>query len=63
MPSNLPRFTLRTSQEYIDKIAYIAEKECRTTTKEIEYLIIREIQEYEAKYGEIRLQGNDLNTK
>lgn len=63
MPSNLPRFTLRTSQENIDKIAYIAEKERRTTTKEIEYLIIREIQEYEAKHGKIKAHRKDSKTK
>lgn len=63
MPSNLPRFTLRTSQENIDKIAYIAEKERRTTTKEIEYLIIQEIQEYETKHGKIKIHRRDLKTK
>lgn len=55
MPSKLPRFTVRTNQEYIDKIAYIAEKECRTTTKEIEYLMIQKIEEYELENGEIIL--------
>lgn len=59
MPSNLPRFTLRTSQENIDKIAYIAEKERRTTTKEIEYLIIREIEKYETEHGKIKLHRKD----
>lgn len=53
MPSNLPRFTVRTSQENIDKIAYIAKKESRTTTKEIEYLIVEKIQQYEQEHGTI----------
>lgn len=55
MPSDLPRFTIRTKQENIDKIAYIAEKECRTTTKEIEYLIVNKILEYEKEHGEIKI--------
>ena len=47
------KFTFRTKKDTIDKIIYIAEKECRTTSKEIEYIILKKIEEYEAEYGEI----------
>ncbi len=56
MPSNLPRFTIRTEQINIDKISFIAEKESRTTTKQIEYLIKRYIDEYEDKHGELIIE-------
>ena len=55
MPSKLPQFSIRTEQEIIDKIAYIAEKNERSTNKEITYLLKNRIQTYEAENGEIRL--------
>lgn len=59
MPSDLPRFTIRTKQENIDKMKYIAEIECRSTSKEIEYLMLKRIREYEKKFGEITLSQKD----
>ena len=53
MPSDLPRFTIRTEQSNIDKIAYIASYESRTTTKQIEHLIKQCISEFEATNGEL----------
>lgn len=55
MPSKLPQFSIRTEQEIIDKIAYIAAENERSTNKEITYLLKNRIQEYEAENGEIRL--------
>ena len=38
MPSNLPRYNLRTDKELLRKLNYIAEYNGRTANKEIEYL-------------------------
>ncbi len=55
MPSKLPQFSIRAEQEIIDKIAYIAAKNERSTNKEITYLLKNRIQTYEQENGEIRL--------
>lgn len=53
MKDNLPRYTLRVSQELLDKLAYVAEYEGRTKNKEIEQLIKKRIAEFEAEHGPI----------
>ena len=53
MPSNKPQFVIRTEQEVLDKIAYIASENERSSTQEIIYLIKQKIKEYEQEYGEI----------
>lgn len=53
MKENLPRYTLRISQELLNKIAYIAEYEGRTKNKEIEQLIKMKIADFESVHGEI----------
>lgn len=55
MASNLPRYTLRIPQEYLDKIRYIAEENGRSANKEIELMIKLRIKEYEAENGTIPL--------
>ena len=52
---NLPRYTLRVSQKLLDKLGYIAEYEGRTKNREIEQLIKKRIDEFEAIHGEIDL--------
>ena len=49
----LPRYTLRVPQELLDKLAYIANYEGRTKNKELEQLIKKHIDEFEAKHGTI----------
>ena len=51
MKDNLPRYTLRVSQDLLDKLAYIANYEGRTKNKEIEQLIKKRIAEFEAQHG------------
>lgn len=51
MKDSLPRYTLRVPQELLDKLAYIADYEGRTKNKELEQLIKRHIEEFEAKHG------------
>jgi len=53
MKDNLPRYTLRIPQILLDKLAFIAEYEGRTKNKEIEQLIKKRIEEFEAKHGVI----------
>ena len=58
MASNLPRYTLRIPQIYLEKIHYIAEENGRSTNKELEIMIKQRIKEYEKKNGII--QTSDL---
>lgn len=53
MPSKKPQFLIRTEQEVIDKIAYIAKINERSTTQEIVYRIKQTIKDYETDHGEI----------
>lgn len=53
MPSKKPQFLIRTEQEVIDKIAYIAKQNERSTTQEIVYRIKQTINEYETNHGTI----------
>jgi len=53
MASDLPRYTLRIPQTYLDKIRYIAEENGRSANKEIELMIKQRIKEYENAHGEI----------
>lgn len=53
MASNLPRYTLRIPQEYLDKIRFIADENGRSANKEIELMIKDRIKIYEQENGEI----------
>ena len=53
MKDNLSRYTLRVSQDLLDKLGVIAEYEGRTKNREIEQLIKRRIAEFEAEHGAI----------
>ena len=59
MPSKKPQFVIRTEQEIIDKIKFIAKEQERSATQEIIYLIRREIKEYEEINGEIIIEPNN----
>lgn len=56
MPSNLPRFTIRTEQDILDKLSYIASLNERSGTQEIVYLIKNHIKEFEAKNGKLIIE-------
>lgn len=60
MPSKLPRFTIRTEQEVLDKINYIASQNERSSNNEIVYLIKQHIKEYETEHGKL-IVGEDGN--
>lgn len=57
MASNLPRYTLRVPQEYLDKIRYIAEENGRSANKEIELMLKERIKTYENEHGIIPLES------
>ena len=58
MKDTLPRYTLRVPQELLDKLAYIANYEGRTKNKELEQLIKKHIDEFEAKHGTIPTENS-----
>lgn len=58
MASDLPRYTLRIPQVYLDKIRFIADENGRSANKEIELMIKERIKEYESKNGTIDLSGS-----
>ena len=55
-----PQFTLRLDMKVHAKVKKIAEKESRSMTNMIEYIIKKEIAAYEAQNGEIILTDEDL---
>ena len=57
MASDLPRYTLRIPQIYLDKIRYIAEEQGRSANREIEMMIKKRIADYERKNGEIKFDS------
>ena len=61
MPSKKPQFVIRTEQEVLDKIAFIAKENERSTTQEIVYLIKQRIKDYENKNGNINVTINGDN--
>lgn len=55
MKDELSRFTLRVSQDLLDKLGYIAEFEGRTKNKELEQLIKKRIEQFEQNHGDIKI--------
>lgn len=56
MNDHLPRYTLRVSEELLDKLGYIAEYEGRTKNRELEQMILKRIREFEKEHGPINLK-------
>ena len=55
----MSRFTLRLSQEFLDKLGYIAEYNDRTKNKELERMIRGRVNAFEKKNGPIELEKKD----
>jgi metal-responsive CopG/Arc/MetJ family transcriptional regulator len=53
MTSKLPRIGIRLEADYIKKLDHIANSNRRYRNQEICYVLIKYIEEYEKKYGEI----------
>ncbi len=47
MPSKLPQYPLRTDKGTLDKLKTIAKKHNRTLNKEIEYILLKYIEQEE----------------
>lgn len=58
LPSELPKFTLRTDKQTLDKFRVVAKKNLRTVNRELEMLMRQHIADYEDKHGEIVLPQN-----
>ncbi|MBQ6974523.1 MAG: Arc family DNA-binding protein [Oscillospiraceae bacterium] len=59
MADSLSHFTLRVSQELLDKLGYVAAYEGRTKNKELEQLIRKHIRQFEAEHGKIDLASHE----
>lgn len=57
MPSQKPQLRTYTTEEVIKKFSYIAEKENRSMSKQLEYIVKKEIEEYEKERGKIEING------
>lgn len=62
MPSTEAKFTLRTSNELLQKISYIAGGNGRSANKEIEMLLKRYVAQYERKNGTIPIE-DEINKR
>ena len=54
-----PKYTLRVEQTLLDKMAYIAESNSRSSNKEIEFIMKKYIAEYEKQHGEIPIPSQN----
>ena len=55
----MSRFTLRLSQELLDKLGYIAEYNARTKNKELERMIRGRVNAFEKKNRPLELEKKD----
>ncbi|MCL1857852.1 MAG: hypothetical protein FWF92_01285 [Oscillospiraceae bacterium] len=55
------QFTMRFEEEIHAKVKKMAKKEARSMTNMIEYIVIKEIERYEAANGVIELTEEDLS--
>ncbi len=52
MPSLLPIFSLRIPEELLEQIKQIAQENCRSTNKEIEYALTQYVKQYQKNKDE-----------
>lgn len=53
MATNKKQVGIRIKPQNYDKLKVIAEKNSRTVTNQVEYLVARYIADYESQYGQI----------
>ena len=56
MGNYYPPFSLRISEELLEKVKKIALENKRTTNKEIEFVLEHHVKQYEKRHGEIALE-------
>lgn len=54
------QFSLRIDPEVYAKLKKIAKKDTRSVSNLIDSLIMRKIDDFESKYGEIKLTGEEI---
>lgn len=59
MPSKKPMVTLRTEQETIDKLKYIADFENRSDNKQLEFILKEYIKNFENEHGTIEIKATE----
>lgn len=52
MPSLLPIFSLRIPEELLEQLKQIAQENCRSTNKEIEYALMLYVKQYNKNKNE-----------
>jgi hypothetical protein len=52
VPSLLPIFSLRIPEELLEQIKQIAQENCRSTNKEIEYALTQYVKQYQQNQKE-----------
>ena len=63
MPSKLPSYPVRASQEIFDKMKVIADSNERSLNQEIVYLMKRHIEEYEKTHKELKSLTSPAESK
>ena len=64
MATNKKQVGIRIKPQNYDKLKVIAEKNSRTVTNQVEYLVARCIEDYEEKYGQIApVINTDINNQ
>lgn len=53
MPSDKPKVMTYTTEDISEKFKIVAQSENRSVSKQLEYLIKRNIEQYEREHGEI----------
>ena len=59
MATNKRVFTLRLSDEVFEKIGVLATREHRSITNFIEYVLVKHLEEEEARQGEIKMEAKE----
>jgi len=55
MPTSKAPFTFHLEEEYLEKMKFIAKRETRSLSNLLEHLCRLQIEDYEERYGEIKL--------
>lgn len=56
---NNPRTAIRIPRETLEKLKYVADYNGRTANKEVEFIAVRYISEFEKEHGVIQIQETD----
>lgn len=56
MPTAKPQLKTYLEPQVAKKFTFIAKENCRTVSKQLEFLVIQEIKKYESKNGEIIIE-------